>query len=236
MDEEAEIFDFEQANEEEILIDEKELKTQSLPPIFLGHKQYSDGADEEEYDKIVPTDPALIEQYKSGPRRISYTPPENFALVCGSIYRSSFPRIENFEFMLKLKLKSVLCLIPEEYPPENMEFLRENDIQFFQVGLSGNKEPFVKIKPGQVNEALKIIANPEHHPILVHCNRGKHRTGCIVGCIRKLQKWSLSMIFDEYRRFAYPKERPLDQQFIEMFDDSHIQEYAHHRNWLPLEW
>ncbi|KAH3666087.1 hypothetical protein OGAPHI_004276 [Ogataea philodendri] len=236
MDEEGDIFDFEQANNEEILIDEQGLDKESMPPIFLGHNNATELTEEEEYDKFVPTDPAIVKQFQTSAHRNIYTPPENFALVCGSIYRSSFPRIENFEFMLKLKLKSVLCLIPEEYPPENVEFLKQNNIKCFQVGLSGNKEPFVKIKPELVNEALKIITNPEHHPILVHCNRGKHRTGCIIGCIRKLQKWSLSMIFDEYRRFAYPKERPLDQQFIEMFDDSHIQQYAQDQNWLPLEW
>lgn len=165
-----------------------------------------------------------------------YTPPENFAMVCRSIYRSSFPRVENFEFLKTLKLRAILCLIPEDYPPENIEFNKKNGIKFFQLGLSGNKEPFVKIKPELVTEALKIITNPENQPILIHCNRGKHRTGCIVGCVRKLQNWSLSMIFDEYRKFAYPKERPLDQQFIEMYDDSDIVSYAKKRHWLPLEW
>ncbi|ODV93025.1 hypothetical protein PACTADRAFT_22109, partial [Pachysolen tannophilus NRRL Y-2460] len=164
------------------------------------------------------------------------TPPENFAFVCGEVYRSSFPKEENFEFLKKLKLKSVICLIPEEYPSENLNFLQEYNINFFQIGMSGNKEPFVKIKPELVERALKIVLNPEHQPILVHCNRGKHRTGCLIGCIRKLQKWSLSMIFDEYRKFSYPKERPLDQQFIEMFDDDEINKYAYEKGWLPLKW
>lgn len=38
-----------------------------------------------------------------------------------------------------------------------------------------------------------------------------------VGCLRKYQHWSLTAIFDEYRRFAGSKARFLDQQFIEMF-------------------
>ncbi|VEU21110.1 DEKNAAC102058 [Brettanomyces naardenensis] len=221
--------------------------------------------DEEDlYDKFVPTDPAKVKEYKRSyekrhkleeyiitePKnsqdeetriRIDrpvgvYTPPENFALVCSTIYRSSFPRVENFEFLETLRLKAVICLIPEEYPPENREFDERNGIKFFQVGLSGNKEPFVKIKPELVTEALKIIADPANQPILIHCNRGKHRTGCVVGCIRKLQRWSLSMIFDEYRKFAYPKERPLDQQFIEMYDGGEIEEYEEKRGWETLRW
>ncbi|QPG75460.1 tyrosine-protein phosphatase siw14 [Brettanomyces nanus] len=232
----------------------------------ISHNPAIELDEEDAYDKFEPTDRSKVEEYKkqeqkSHPHRLEefiitepktlqdeetkirinrpigvYTPPENFAMVCGSIYRSSFPRVENFEFLQTLNLKSVLCLIPEEYPPENLEFNKVNGIRFFQVGLSGNKEPFVKIKPELVTEALKIITNPANQPILIHCNRGKHRTGCIVGCVRKLQKWSLSMIFDEYRKFAYPKERPLDQQFIEMYDDTEIELYASERHWLPLHW
>ena len=26
--------------------------------------------------------------------------------------------------------------------------------------------------------------------MLIHCNKGKHRTGCLIGCIRKIQRWS----------------------------------------------
>ena len=87
-----------------------------------------------------------------------------------------------------------------------------------------------------ITEAVKIVLNPENQPILIHCNRGKHRTGCLVGVIRKLQNWSLTLIFDEYRKFACPKERPMDQQFIELYDDTEILEYCYEYDLLPLKW
>ncbi|EJS41927.1 siw14p [Saccharomyces arboricola H-6] len=164
-------------------------------------------------------------------------PPENFSHVVGEIYRSSFPRLENFSFLHeRLKLKSILVLIPEEYPHENLNFLKLTGIKLYQVGMSGNKEPFVNIPSDLLTKALEIVLNPENQPILIHCNRGKHRTGCLIGCIRKLQNWSLTMIFDEYRRFAFPKARALDQQFIEMYDDDEIKKIATKKNWLPLKW
>ena len=98
-------------------------------------------------------------------------PPENFSHVVGQIYRSSFPRIENFDFLQKrLKLKSILVLIPEEYPSENLEFLQSADIELFQVGMSGNKEPFVNIPSDLLTKALEIVLNPANQPILIHCN------------------------------------------------------------------
>lgn len=88
-----------------------------------------------------------------------------------------------------------------------------------------------------------------NHPLLIHCKRGKvlcdyfvlsafsydwnlqticasfdstvqHRTGCLVGCLRRLQRWCLSSVFDEYQRFAAAKARVTDQRFIELFDIS----------------
>lgn len=164
------------------------------------------------------------------------TPPENFAPIINKIYRSSFPQPSNFAFLKGLKLKSVLCLIPEEYPELQLEFLKHENIKLFQLGMSGNKEPFVKISSDLITDAMKIVLNPENHPILIHCNRGKHRTGCLVGVLRRLQKWSLTIIFDEYRKFAAPKERPMDQQFIELYDETEIIKYAEENKFLPISW
>ncbi|KAF3986084.1 hypothetical protein FT663_04501 [Candidozyma haemuli var. vulneris] len=164
------------------------------------------------------------------------TPPENFAPVINNIYRSSFPQQPNFSFLKTLKLKSVLCLIPEEYPKSHEEFFEEEGIQLFHLGMAGNKEPFVIISSELITEAIKIVINPANQPILIHCNRGKHRTGCLVGVLRRLQKWSLTIIFDEYRKFAAPKERPMDQQFIELYDENRILHYAQDNGLLPLQW
>jgi tyrosine-protein phosphatase OCA1 len=40
----------------------------------------------------------------------------------------------------------------------------------------------------------------------------------VVGCLRKLQRWNLSSILEEYRRYAGAKVRLLNEQFIELFD------------------
>ncbi|KAI8969222.1 protein-tyrosine phosphatase, partial [Mycotypha africana] len=149
-------------------------------------------------------------------------PPENFNMVCEHVYRSSFPKKKHYRFLEKLKLKSVLTLILEEYPEQNMKFLKEHNIQFLQFGIAGNKEPFVQIPEDKISAALAALLDKRNHPILIHCNKGKHRTGCLVGCLRKLQNWSHTSIFDEYRRFSHPKSRSMDQQFIELYDAKQV--------------
>lgn len=32
-----------------------------------------------------------------------------------------------------------------------------------------------------------FAADARNHPLLIHCNKGKHRTGCLVGCFRKVR-------------------------------------------------
>lgn len=106
----------------------------------------------------------------------------------------------------------------EPYPPENLAFLNSAGIQFFQFPIPGNKEPFVVIPDTSIIGALETILDKRNHPILVHCNAGKHRTGCVMGILRRLQGWALTPVLAEYRMYATPKERVMDQMFIELFN------------------
>lgn len=143
--------------------------------------------------------------------------PENFAQVEGGVYRSSFPRTKDIPFLKKLKLKSVISLVPEDYPKPMVDFYTENNIQLLCHGLDGNKWPHKSVNSDELNRILFNILNPLNRPLLIHCNKGKHRTGTVIGCLRKIRQWSLSSIFQEYLQFAAPKTRLEDQYFIETF-------------------
>ncbi|VVA90031.1 unnamed protein product [Arabis nemorensis] len=151
---------------------------------------------------------------------LNLIPPLNFSMVDNGIFRSGFPDSGNFSFLQTLGLRSIIYLCPEPYPESNIQFLKSNGIKLFQFGIEGNKEPFVNIPDHKIRKALKVLLDEKNHPVLIHCKRGKHRTGCLVGCLRKLQKWCLTSIFDEYQRFAAAKARVSDQRFMEIFDVS----------------
>ncbi|PRQ40951.1 putative protein-tyrosine-phosphatase [Rosa chinensis] len=176
-------------------------------------------------------------------------PPINFSMVDDGIFRSGFPQPSNFPFLETHRLRSVIYLCPEPYPEENLEFIRSQDIQLFQFGIEGKKEPCVCNVPiDTILEALKVLIDVRNHPVLIHCKRGKHRTGCLVGCLRRFQNWCLSSVFEEYQRFAGAKSRTTDLRFIEAFDVNCLREwvcsvgyqsqgYAHsgQRRWLYKE-
>nr|CCA27129.1 tyrosine phosphatase putative [Albugo laibachii Nc14] len=144
-------------------------------------------------------------------------PPLNFSMVDAGVYRSGYPNKKNHSFLRQLGLRSILYLCHQPLRADNLLFFQENGIQIFHCPIDGNKEPFIGIDPEAMAGALRHLLDPSNHPILVHCTKGTHRTGCVIGCYRKIQYWSLTSIIDEYCRFAGPRMRLLDQQFIEFF-------------------
>lgn len=147
-------------------------------------------------------------------------PPFNFAMVHRGVYRSGYPTKKNFAFLRRLGIRTVVYLCPEPYPEANRKFLRSIGARLMQFGLAGNKEPYVDIPDESlvVTSALKIVSDPANHPVLIHCNKGKHRTGCVVGCFRRTQRWALTSVVEEYRRYSAPKNRFMDEQFIELWN------------------
>jgi hypothetical protein len=63
-----------------------------------------------------------------------------------------------------------------------------------------------------VVSVVQVILSPQNYPLHVMCKFGHHRTGTVIGCLRKLQGWNLTAIFEEYRRYAGSKVRFLNEQ------------------------
>jgi len=163
--------------------------------------------------------PSLVSLKAPGkPNRAVLVPPLNFGMVLAGIYRSGYPNSKNFPFLKKMGVKSVVYLCPDKYMESNRIYFEEEGIHLFQFGMRGNLEPFVEISNAMMCQALAKVIDKRHHPILIHCQKGNHRTGCLVGCMRRLMNWSLTSIQAEYRRFTGANVRLLDMLQFELFD------------------
>ncbi|CAO3591981.1 unnamed protein product [Absidia cylindrospora] len=138
------------------------------------------------------------------------------------VHSDSHPNKQNFSFLRKLGLKTIMYFAMEDYPPEMKHFVEHEGIEVLHFRMEGNKEPFVEVNKDDISLALVKLLDERSHPVLIHCLKGKHRIGCLVGCLRKIQKWSMTCIFDEYRKFAGTKVLA-DQEFIETFDHENVQ-------------
>lgn len=65
---------------------------------------------------------------------------------------------------------------------------------------------------------LAVLLDKSHYPLLIHCNQGKHRTGCVVAAARRVSGWTLETALDEYKQFAEPKIRDCDVGYITNLD------------------
>lgn len=76
-----------------------------------------------------------------------------------------------------------------------------------------------------VKDALELLLDVRNHPVLVtdmyvlcssNLSSGIFETGTLLGCLRKIQGWSLSSILFEYRSFAGSFARSANERFIEV--------------------
>ena len=69
-----------------------------------------------------------------------------------------------------------------------------------------------------IKEAMRVVLDRAHHPLLVVSASGTHQVGALVGCLRRLQRWTLAATLAEYRLYAAPSPRLAVEQFIELWD------------------
>ncbi|KAL6707914.1 tyrosine-protein phosphatase siw14 [Coniothyrium glycines] len=165
----------------------------------------------------------------------SLIPPSNYgAVLPGSIYRSSYPSEENYDFLKDVKIKTILTLVPEPLSPAYEAFMQEANIQHFHVHIRANKGE-VRVDSCEMQRALRLIMDRTNHPILIHCNKGKHRTGCTVACFRRILGLDMDTIREEYHTYAGVKARFLDEVFFENFDLNLVMWYARQAGWAAPE-
>ncbi len=148
-----------------------------------------------------------------------FIPPVNFGMVEEDLYRSGQPNELNFPFLEHLGIKKVIYLSPDEPDSVFFDWLKYQQIELIHLGKNETGSSSWNILSEEtVLKALRIILDSSNLPLHIMDHLGRHQTGTVLGCLRKAQQWSLTSIFDEYRRFAGSKMRPMNEQFIELFD------------------
>lgn len=181
---------------------------------------------EEDEDNIY-----INEEMESGQEKVIIShapeqrivPPLNFCPVERYLYRSGQPSPVNFPFLLDLNLKTIIWLANEEPQDTLLEFCDSNgiELQFAAINPDGGEDdnPWDGLTEHSIINALETIVNKENYPLLVCCGMGRHRTGTVIGCLRRIMDWNLASVSEEYRRFTGSRGgRILVELLIEAFD------------------
>ncbi|QLQ79699.1 hypothetical protein HG537_0C03470 [Torulaspora globosa] len=155
-------------------------------------------------------------------------PPLNFCPVERYLYRSGQPSPVNFPFLLNLNLKTIIWLANEEPQDSLLEFCDAHDItlQFAAINPDGGEDdnPWDGLTEHSIINALKTIVDQDNYPLLVCCGMGRHRTGTVIGCLRRIMRWNLASVSEEYRRFTGSRGgRILVELLIEAFDTNLVE-------------
>lgn len=67
---------------------------------------------------------------------------------------------------------------------------------------------------GYVSDYRSLFPDPGKVPGNKQLTYPQHRTGCIVGVLRKLYGWDLATVLSEYHSFANPKPRDTDIKYL----------------------
>lgn len=146
--------------------------------------------------------------------------PRNFGTILPGIYRSSYPGPEDYEFLKDLGLKTIVTLVDKEYPEGYQMFMQSNGINHLVIKMEGTKK--VEIPQSVMNSILEVVLDRQNHPLLLHCNQGRHRTGCTVAVIRKIMGWSVESTISEYTAYAHPKARQVDVNYIHRVETTNL--------------
>lgn len=164
--------------------------------------------------------------------------PLNFGVVLPGVYRSSYPKPDDYGYLGGLRLKTLVyaplsnsvrtiltrhrTLVKRDEIDHDLEvFISGNGIRHILIDMKGTKKE--AIAPHVMKAILTVVLDRRNYPLLLHCNHGKHRTGCVVGVIRKVSGWNTQMVLDEYRTFAAPKIRDCDVDYIRAFEATTLQ-------------
>ncbi|KAI2465798.1 tyrosine phosphatase family-domain-containing protein [Annulohypoxylon bovei var. microspora] len=159
-------------------------------------------------------------------------PPANFATVAPGLYRSGYPQAPDYPFMRTLNLKTIVTLVGKELPDGYRQFLRGSRIKHVTFDMAGTKKADIPAKT--MRAILAVVGDRKNYPLLVHCNQGKHRTGCVVAILRKAGEWDTASIVREYAKFAEPKVRETDVRYITDFSLSDLRIAAPKPSRAPL--
>jgi len=125
----------------------------------------------------------------------------------------SYPTLQNFRFLQRLSLKTVLSLTPEPPTADLAEYCGLMDIELVHVQVS-RSAPLNAALMAHTTRVLAALIRADSHPVYVHCLDGRRVCSLVVLLLRRLQGWTPQASFAEFFQYiSYNTKalRPVDE-------------------------
>lgn len=129
-------------------------------------------------------------------------PPFRFSTVQEGLYRGSYPTLKNLRFLARLRLKTVVSVVPEPPTTDLAAFCAGEKILHYHFFAEKFTSDSVTVSPVTVCQIVQLLLKRENLPLYLHCLDGANVTGVIVMVLRKLQNWTKVATISEFCRFT----------------------------------
>jgi protein tyrosine/serine phosphatase len=135
----------------------------------------------------------------------------NFAKVSDELYRGAQPTREGF---LELKRLGVKTVVSFRALHSDKELAAGTGIELIEIpAMAWHPEDEDMLK------FLKVVSDPAHQPVFVHCQHGSDRTGCAVAVYRMvIQSWTPDAAAAELPAFDYHPIFAQIRSYLAKFD------------------
>ena len=121
--------------------------------------------------------------------------------------------MQNFRFLQRLSLKTVLSLTPEPPTADLTEYCGLMDIELVHVQVS-RSAPLNAALMAHIARVLAALIRADSHPVYIHCLDGRRVCSLVVLLLRRLQGWTPQASFAEFFQYiSYNTKalRPVDE-------------------------
>lgn len=145
----------------------------------------------------------------------------NFYKVSDVLYRAEQPTSEGFKSLQDMGIKTVVNLRAHHSDEKKMKGL---DMKYVQIPINT-----WSLDDKHVEEFLKVMADQNNYPVLVHCQHGADRTGTMIAIYRMVfENWSKEDAVKEMtgETFGYHSIWKNLPKYIENFDIEKWKKYV----------
>ncbi len=124
---------------------------------------------------------------------------KNFGRINENYYRGGQPKAGDFEILKKLGVRTVIDL-QKNGEDKEADWVRNAGMNYFRIPLSAGRPATAE----QTEYFLKLVNDPAHWPVYVHCAAGRHRTGAMTAIYRITHdSWTADQAYQEMKRYGF---------------------------------
>jgi protein tyrosine phosphatase (PTP) superfamily phosphohydrolase (DUF442 family) len=128
--------------------------------------------------------------------RVDSTSVPNLYRIEDGFYRAAQPTADGFKELATLGVK---CVLDVAGGAGDDGLVEKGSLKLFHVPMSA-----FGLRDDRVLAALKIMADPQNRPLLIHCQQGADRTGAMVALYRVVvQGWTAEKAVEEMTKGGY---------------------------------